>query len=100
MDTRQAEHGKMTALYCRLSKEDFDTGESNSIVHQKEILTKYAKDNGFENTKFYVDDGVSGTLFSRPGLDALLVEVRAGKVATVIIKIKAESGVTCWKSGS
>lgn len=92
MDTRQAEHGKMTALYCRLSKEDFDTGESNSIVHQKEILTKYAKDNGFENTKFYVDDGVSGTLFSRPGLDALLVEVRAGKVATVIIKDQSRIG--------
>ncbi|HOO51768.1 MAG TPA: recombinase family protein [Alphaproteobacteria bacterium] len=92
MDTRQAEHGKMTALYCRLSKEDFDTGESNSIVHQKEILTKYAKDNGFGNTKFFVDDGVSGTLFSRPGLDALLTEVRAGKVATVIIKDQSRIG--------
>lgn len=92
MDTRQAEQGKMTALYCRLSKEDFETGESNSIVHQKEILTKYAKDNGFGNTKFFVDDGVSGTLFSRPGLDALLTEVRAGKVATVIIKDQSRIG--------
>lgn len=92
MDARQAEQGKMTALYCRLSKEDFDTGESNSIVHQKEILTKYAKDHGFGNHKFFVDDGVSGTLFSRPGLDALLTEVRAGKVATVIIKDQSRIG--------
>ena len=78
--------GKITALYCRLSKEDFDSGESNSIVHQKEILAKYAKDHGFGNTRYFVDDGVSGTLFSRPGLDALLAEVRTGGVATVIIK--------------
>lgn len=83
---------KMTALYCRLSKEDFDSGESNSIVHQKEILTKYAKDHGFGNTRFFVDDGVSGTLFSRPGLDELLAEVRKGRVATVIIKDQSRIG--------
>lgn len=86
------EQGKITALYCRLSKEDFDSGESNSIVHQKEILTKYAKDHGFGNTRFFVDDGVSGTLFSRPGLDALLAEVRTGSVATVIIKDQSRIG--------
>ena len=88
----QARSDKITALYCRLSKEDFDVGESNSIVHQKEILTKYAKDHGFRNTRFFVDDGVSGTLFSRPGLDALLTEVRAGNVATVIIKDQSRIG--------
>ena len=85
-NAKQARSDKITALYCRLSREDFDVGESNSIVHQKEILTKYAKDHGFRNTRFFVDDGVSGTLFSRPGLDALLAEVRTGNVATVIIK--------------
>lgn len=52
MYATQAEQAKMTALYCRLSKEDFDASESNSIMHQKEILTKYAKDRGFANTKF------------------------------------------------
>jgi site-specific DNA recombinase len=88
----QAEQGKITALYCRLSKEDFDAGESNSIVHQKEIITKYAKDHSFGNTRFFVDNGVSGTLFTRPGLDALLVEVRAGKVDTVIIKDQSRIG--------
>ena len=88
MNTEQ----KITALYCRLSKEDFDSGESNSIVHQKEILTKYSQDRGFHNTRFFVDDGVSGTLFSRPGLDALLAEVRLGKVSTVIIKDQSRIG--------
>lgn len=92
MYIKQTGQGKITALYCRLSKEDFDAGESNSIVHQKEILTKYAKDHGFGNTKFFVDDGVSGTLFSRPGLDALLAEVRSGNVATVIIKDQSRIG--------
>ena len=92
MYATQAEQAKMTALYCRLSKEDFDASESNSIVHQKEILAKYAKDHGFGNTRFFVDDGVSGTLFSRPGLDALLAEVRAGNVATVIVKDQSRIG--------
>jgi DNA invertase Pin-like site-specific DNA recombinase len=92
MYIKQGEPSKITALYCRLSKEDFEAGESNSIVHQKEILTKYAKDHGFGNTRFFVDDGVSGTLFSRPGLDALLVEVRAGNVSTVIIKDQSRIG--------
>ena len=93
MYTKQGEQDRITALYCRLSKEDFDSGESNSITHQKEILTKYAKDHGFGNTRFFVDDGVSGTLFSRPGLDSLLAEVRTGSVATVIIRTRAASGV-------
>jgi len=83
---------KITALYCRLSREDFESGESNSIVHQKEMLTKYAKDHNFSNTKFFVDDGVSGTLFRRPGLDSLLDEVRAGNVETVIIKDQSRIG--------
>ena len=56
MYTKQGEQDRITALYCRLSKEDFDSGESNSITHQKEILTKYAKDHGFGNTRFFVDD--------------------------------------------
>jgi DNA invertase Pin-like site-specific DNA recombinase len=99
MYATQAEQAKMTALYCRLSKEDFDASESNSIVHQKEILTKYAKDRGFANTKFFVDDGVSGTLFSRPGLDTLLAEVRAGNVATVIVKDQSRIGLDVLEMG-
>ena len=57
---------KITALYCRLSRDDELQGDSNSITHQKEILKKYADDNGFRNTEFFVDDGYSGTNFDRP----------------------------------
>ncbi len=91
-EIRQADNEKITALYERLSKDDDFEGDSNSIVHQKEILETYAKRNGFFNIRHFVDDGVSGTLFKRPGLDALLDEVRAGRVATVIIKDQSRIG--------
>lgn len=58
--------GKITALYCRLSRDDELTVDSNSIVNQKAILIKYAKENGFKNPLFFVDDGYSGTNFNRP----------------------------------
>lgn len=54
---------KITALYCRLSQEDMQAGESESIQNQKLILQKYADENGFQNTRFYVDDGYSGANF-------------------------------------
>lgn len=53
----------MTALYCRLSRDDGSDGESNSIANQKKLLSKYAKEHRFGNTKFYVDDGFTGTNF-------------------------------------
>ena len=56
----------ITALYCRLSRDDGGDGDSNSIVNQRKMLTKYAKENGFSNTRFYVDDGITGTRFDRP----------------------------------
>ncbi|MBQ8372668.1 MAG: recombinase family protein, partial [Clostridia bacterium] len=62
---KQAEN-KITALYCRLSQDDGREGESNSISNQKEILAQYARANGFHNTMFFVDDGISGTTFDRP----------------------------------
>jgi hypothetical protein len=55
---------KITALYCRLSRDDELQGDSNSIKNQKSILKKYADDNGFTNTEFFVDDGWSGTSFA------------------------------------
>ena len=57
---------KITALYCRLSRDDELQGDSNSIKNQKNILLKYAQDNRFPNTQFFVDDGYSGTTFERP----------------------------------
>ena len=62
--TKQAEN-KITALYCRLSQDDGRDGDSNSIVNQREILSQYARSNGFHNTQFFVDDGISGTTFDR-----------------------------------
>ena len=66
---------KITALYCRLSRDDELQGESNSITNQKSIISKYAKENGFQNTKFFVDDGYSGVSFTRPAFMEL-VELR------------------------
>ena len=84
--------GKITALYCRLSVDDRAEGDSNSIKNQKEILSRYAKDHGFSNTQFFVDDGTSGTVFNRPGLNAMLEEVKADNVAVVIIKDQSRIG--------
>ena len=84
--------GKITALYCRLSRDDELNGESNSIINQKNILQKYANDNGFINTKFYVDDGVSGTTFDRPGFQSMIDDVKAGIVGTVIVKDMSRFG--------
>ena len=51
---------KITAIYCRLSRDDDQAGESNSIVNQRAILKKYAQDQKFRNIEFFVDDGYSG----------------------------------------
>lgn len=53
----------ITALYCRLSQDDKQEGDSNSIVNQKKILKKYALDHGYTNYLYYIDDGYSGTNF-------------------------------------
>ena len=83
---KQPDKGKITALYERLSHDDERAGESVSIENQKRILEDYAQKNGFTNIRHFTDDGVRGTTFKRPGLDAMLEEIRAGNVATVIIK--------------
>ena len=77
---------KITALYCRLSRDDDLSGDSNSIVHQKEILGEYAKRHGFTNSVFYVDDGYSGTNFNRPDFQRMLKDIESGLVGTVIVK--------------
>lgn len=77
---------KITALYCRLSQEDANEGESNSIQNQKAILLQYAKEHRFPNPTFFVDDGYSGTNYDRPGFQAMLVEIEAGKVAVCCTK--------------
>lgn len=77
---------KITALYCRLSRDDELSGDSNSIVHQKEILSAYAEKCGLGNTRFYVDDGYSGTNFNRPDFLRMMDDVNNGLVGTIIVK--------------
>lgn len=83
---------KITALYCRLSRDDEQEGDSNSIVHQKEILSKYAKEHGFRNLETFVDDGYSGTNFNRPDFQRLMRKVDAGEVGTIIVKDMSRFG--------
>lgn len=94
---RQSE--KITALYCRLSRDDELQGDSNSIVNQKSILSKYAKENGFKNTQFIVDDGYSGTTFNRPGWNELLDLIENNKVETIIVKDMSRLGRDYLKVG-
>ena len=83
---------RITALYERLSRDDELQGESNSILNQKRFLEEYAKKNGFPRLRHFTDDGYSGTNFNRPGFNALLEEVKAGKVGTVIVKDMSRFG--------
>ena len=76
----------ITALYCRLSRGDNTDRESNSIANQKKMLLAYAKENHMGNTKFYVDDGYTGTNFNRPDFQELLDDIEMGYVGTVIVK--------------
>lgn len=89
----------ITALYARLSQEDALDGESNSIANQKKILLKYAKDNGFSNPIFFIDDGVSGVTFDRPGWNEMIRLAEAGKVTTVIVKDMSRMGRDYLKVG-
>ena len=77
---------KITALYCRLSQDDGREGESNSISNQKEILAQYARANGFHNTMFFVDDGISGTTFDRPDFQRMQRMIENGEIGVVIVK--------------
>ncbi len=102
MNNRQptiAKNDKITALYCRLSRDDELQGDSNSIINQKAILQKYADDNGFGNTMFFVDDGYSGTNFDRPDWQRLISLAEDGKIGTVIVKDMSRLGRDYLKVG-
>ena len=83
---------KITALYCRLSQEDDLHGESNSIVNQKAILKKYADDQNFPNTMYFVDDGYSGTNFNRPDWQRLIGMINEDKIGIIIVKDMSRLG--------
>ena len=70
----------ITALYCRLSRDDGVEGDSNSVANQKKLLKRFAKENGLSNTRYYVDDGYTGTNFERPGFQKSRTAVRYGRI--------------------
>ncbi len=82
----QSDNFGITAIYCRLSRDDGTDSESNSIGNQKKLLSQKAKELKLTNTKFYVDDGYTGTNFNRPGFQAMLEDIEMGYVTTVMVK--------------
>ena len=89
---RQSDIEKWAALYVRLSRDDENEGDSNSISHQIDLLTRYCRDHGITNYKVYKDDGVSGTSFRRPGFQEMLADIEAGLVSMVIVKDMSRFG--------
>ena len=92
MNAAEYNNGLITALYCRLSQEDLQAGESNSITNQKIILQKHADMLGLHNCKFYVDDGFSGTNNTRPAYVQMKKDMEAGKIGTIIVKDQSRLG--------
>ena len=90
--SRQTGKSRITACYERLSRDDEQQGESNSITNQKKILEDFAERNGFVNLRHFSDDGVSGTTFERKGFKEMIAEVEAGNVGVVIVKDMSRLG--------
>lgn len=87
------------ALYCRLSRDDNMDTESNSITNQKKLLQKAAKDKGYEDTLFFVDDGITGTTLNRPGFQQMLKAIEAGYISAVFVKDLSRLGRDYLKVG-
>lgn len=83
---------KITALYCRLSRDDEQDGLSGSIKNQQAILEKYAQENGFKNTRVFIDDGWSGTNFARPAFTEIMELAEKGLIGTLIVKDHSRLG--------
>ena len=90
----------MNVRKIRSTQDDGREGESNSIVNQKEYLMKYAKEHGFPNPKFYVDDGYTGTNFDRPSFKEMSADIEKGLVKTVIVKDLSRFGRNYIEVGS
>ena len=98
MSAKQTE-SKITALYERLSRDDDNAGDSNSIVNQKKYLESYAQQRGYTNCRHYTDDGWSGGNFERPAWKQLVADIEAGKVAHVIVKDMSRAGRDYLQTG-
>ena len=89
----------ITALYERLSRDDDQEGDSNSIVTQKRLLENYAKEHGFSNCAHYTDDGWSGGTFERPDWKRMIADIEAGKVGAVLVKDMSRVGRDYLQTG-
>jgi predicted site-specific integrase-resolvase len=90
---------RIAALYCRLSRDDEQDGESNSIANQKKMLQKVASEYGYKKTLFFVDDGISGTTFERNGFQKMERAISDGYVAAVFVKDMSRLGRDYLKCG-
>ena len=90
---------RFTALYCRLSRDDEFSGDSASIQTQKTMLTQYAKDNGFTNCQYFVDDGYSGTNFDRPDFTRMIDLIEQNRIGVVIVKDLSRMGRNYLQTG-
>lgn len=90
---------KITALYARLSRDDEQDMESNSITNQKRILMRFAEEHNLGKYKIYVDDGISGTTFKRPGFQSMIDDIEADIVGTVVVKDMSRLGRDYLKVG-
>ena len=90
---------KITALYCRLSREDEKNGESNSIQNQKIILQQYTESKGFKNCQFFVDDGITGTTFKRDAWQQIIELVEADELGILLVKDLSRFGRNYLEAG-
>ncbi len=100
MKRAKLNNDKITALYCRLSKDDGTNNESMSISTQKTMLKDYAKRNGFLNCQFYVDDGYSGTNYDRPAFRQLIRDIQDSEMSTLITKDLSRLGRNYLETGT
>jgi DNA invertase Pin-like site-specific DNA recombinase len=98
-DMMKRQPNKIIYLYARLSQEDEQAGDSNSIVNQRSILTKYAEENNLTPYDFVYDDGYSGTDWERPAFSQIIEDVEAGNVSIVIVKDLSRFGRDYLKVG-
>ena len=92
MSRKSSPSNLITALYCRLSRDDGTDAESNSISNQKSLLSRYAQEHGYTHPQFYVDDGWSGANFNRPSFQRMISDIEEGKIGTVIVKDMSRFG--------
>ena len=97
--TEQLHDNRITALYCRLSRDDGFYEDSCSIVSQKSLLEKYASDQSFGNCQFFVDDGYTGTNYDRPDFQRLIHLVESEDVGIIIVKDLSRLGREYLQTG-